>query len=126
MKMKDLVIQGDSKTPAVELIAKKGHLSFSGKSIPENTISFFQPIFDWIDEYVKNPNDQTIFVIKLEYFNTSSSKALIEIFRKFEKVFKSGKEVLIQWYYEQDDEDMQESGEDFRDLLKVPVELIVY
>ena len=124
--MKDLFIKGNNKTPTVELVAGKGHLSFSGKSIPENTISFFQPIFDWVDEYIKEPNEQTTFVIKLEYFNTSSSKALIEIFRKFEKLFKSGKEVLIQWYYEQDDEDMQETGEDFRELLKIPVELIVY
>lgn len=124
--MKDLVIKGNNKTPNVELIATKGHLSFSGKSIPENTISFFQPIFDWVDEYILEPHEQTIFIVKLEYFNTSSSKALVEIFRKFEKLFKSGKEVLIQWYYEQDDEDMQETGEDFRDLLKIPVELIVY
>lgn len=100
-------------------------MEISGRSIPENSAEFYKPILKWIDGYIQQPNRKTTFSIKLEYFNTSSSKNLVEIFKRFENLFKEGKEVLIKWHYEQEDEDMLESGEDFRDILKIPVELIV-
>ncbi len=123
--MNDFLYKGDSKTPTIRLSSENGEMEISGKSIPENSVEFFKPVHEWIDRYLDDPKDKTIFKMKLEYFNTSSSKSLIEIFRKFEELFRAGKEVLIEWYYEQEDEDMYESGEDFRDILKVPVELIV-
>lgn len=124
--MKDFTLVGNQKLPTIYLNHETGEMEFSGKSIPENAEFLFQPVLEWMDKYLKSPSEITIFIIKLEYFNTSSSKYLVEVFRKFEDLFKSGKKVSIQWYYEQEDEDMQESGEDFRDILKVPVELIVY
>ena len=124
--MKNFTLAGNQKLPTIYLNQESGEMEFSGKSIPENAEFLFQPVLEWIDEYLKSPSKNTIFIIKLEYFNTSSSKYLVEVFRKFEDLFKSGENVSIQWYYEQEDEDMQESGEDFRDILKVPVELIVY
>jgi len=124
--MKNFTLVGNQKLPTIYLNFQTGEMEFSGKSIPENAEFLFQPVLEWMDEYLKSPSEITIFVIKLEYFNTSSSKYLVEVFRKFENLFKSGGKVSIQWYYEQEDEDMQESGEDFRDILKVPVELIVY
>ena len=124
--MKNFTLVGNQKLPTIYLNFQTGEMEFSGKSIPENAEFLFQPVLEWMDEYLKSPSEITIFIIKLEYFNTSSSKYLVEVFRKFENLFKSGGKVSIQWYYEQEDEDMQESGEDFRDILKVPVELIVY
>jgi hypothetical protein len=125
MAMENLLIDGTVKTPTIILEAEKGRLELSGKSIPENSVEFYEPIMDWIDRYLEQPLDNTLIIIKMEYFNTSSSKSLFEIFKKFEIIFKSGKDVLVQWFYEQEDEDMQESGEDFRDILKIPFELIV-
>lgn len=124
--MENFYSEGSDKTPRIRLNAATGEMEFSGRSIPENSAKLYDPIIAWMDEYVKSPNEETVFIVKLEYFNTSSSKYLLEIFRRFEDVFKSGKPVSVQWYYEQEDEDMQESGDDFRDILKIPVELIVY
>ncbi|MBR9999815.1 MAG: DUF1987 domain-containing protein [Cyclobacteriaceae bacterium] len=123
--MKNLFIEGTVRTPHIFLEADKGKLEFSGRSIPENSIAFYRPVVEWVEDYLINPNEITTIIIKLEYFNTSSSKSLLEIFKKFESTFKSGKKVLVRWFYEQEDEDMQESGEDFRDILKIPFELIV-
>ncbi len=123
--MENLVIEGTVKTPSIILEAEKGKLEFSGRSIPENSIEFYKPVVDWVDKYLENLPERTTIAVKLEYFNTSSSKSLFEIFKKFERIFKSGNQVLVRWFYEQEDEDMQESGEDFRDLLKIPFELIV-
>lgn len=123
--MENFVIEGTVKTPSIILEADKGKLEFSGRSIPENSIEFYKPITEWVDRYLENIPMRTIIIIKLEYFNTSSSKSLFTIFKKFEKIFKSGNQVLVRWFYEQEDEDMKESGEDFRDILKIPFELIL-
>ena len=89
----------------------------SGRSIPENSIEFYKPLLDWLDKYVNNPLESTIFEIKLEYFNTSSSKCLVEIFRKLEKIHDNGKQVSIEWYFDEEDEEYwEESGEDFKEM----------
>ena len=124
--MKNFYMEGNDKTPSIKLDAETGEMEFSGKSIPENSANLYEPVMEWIDNYIESPAENTTFVVKLEYFNTSSSKYLLEIFRRFEELFKTGKKVAVQWYYELEDEDMQESGDDFRDILKIPVELIVY
>jgi len=123
--MENFMIEGTGKTPDIILEAEKGKLEFSGRSIPENSIEFYRPVVDWVEKYLETSPPRTTITIKLEYFNTSSSKSLFEIFKKFEYIFKSGNQVLVRWFYEQEDEDMRESGEDFRDILKIPFELIV-
>jgi hypothetical protein len=85
---------------------------------------FYKPLLDWLDKYVQNPLESTIFEIKLEYFNTSSSKCLVEIFRQLEKIKEQGKSITIDWYYEEEDEDMEESGEDFKQIIKVPFKMV--
>jgi len=76
-----------------------------------------------LDEYVQKPAPQTAFDIQLEYFNTSSSKCLVEIFRRLEKI--NSQNIVINWYYEEDDEDMQESGEDFKEIIDIEIKLNV-
>lgn len=112
------------KTPRLYFNAQSGDFEISGRSIPENSIEFYRPLMEWLDEYVTAPNSSTKLTINLEYFNTSSSKCLVEIFRKLEKI-NDNSEVRIFWHYEEEDEDMQESGDDFRKIIKVPIELIV-
>jgi hypothetical protein len=63
--------------------------------------------------------------VQLEYFNTSSSKCILDVFKKLESIHKSGdKEVIINWYYEEDDEDMLEAGEDYESIIRVPFKMI--
>jgi hypothetical protein len=123
--MDKLVIQGSAKTPSIEFEPTTGTLEIKGRSIPENAIDFFKPLIDWLDEYAKDPNDLTQANIQLEYFNTSSSKCILDIFKKLEIINKmDGKEVVINWYYEEDDEDMLEAGEDYQSILKIPFKMI--
>jgi hypothetical protein len=117
--MENFFLEETSKTPKLSFDVSTGKFLMSGRSIPENSIEFYKPLLEWLDEYIKKPCAKTEFDIKLEYFNTSSSKCLVEIFRRLEKI--KGAEVVINWFYEEDDEDMQESGEDFKELIDIPI-----
>ncbi len=124
--MEPIRIEPSPKTPKVVFDKEKDVFQIEGRSIPENSTEFYKPIFDWLDAYGESPNDGTNFVFKLEYFNTSSSKCILDILRKLEKIHEDDNAVKITWYYEEDDEDMQEAGEDYQGIVKVPIELESY
>jgi hypothetical protein len=124
--MEVINIEPSPKTPKVVFDADNDILKIEGRSIPENSTEFYQPIYDWLDEYGTTPNDSTNFVFKLEYFNTSSSKCILDILRKLEKIHEAGNTVEVTWCYEEDDEDMQEAGEDYQGIVKVPISLQSY
>ncbi|MGF1534242.1 MAG: DUF1987 domain-containing protein [Bernardetiaceae bacterium] len=114
-------MEGSNKTPELRFETQTGKFLISGRSIPENSIEFYKPLFEWLDHYIQAPQEATELDVKLEYFNTSSSKCLVEIFRKLEKLQEKGQQVKINWFYEEDDEDMEESGEDFQEIIDVPI-----
>jgi hypothetical protein len=124
--METLSLQGSPKTPTVEMNAESGVIEIKGRSIPENSIDFYRPIVDWLDKYSESPANETVVNIQLEYFNTSSSKCILDVFKKLETVYKKNGEkgVVINWYYEEDDEDMLEAGEDYQSILKIPFKMI--
>jgi len=118
--MENLTLQPGPKTPHI-LLDVKGYIELKGKSIPENSVEFYKPVFDWLDNYASSPNASTRVLVELEYFNTSSSKCILDIFRRLETIHKSGKsQVAINWLYDEDDEDMMETGEDYQTIVKVP------
>ena len=119
--MEDLKQEGSAKTPEVEFNAS-GELLLKGRSIPENSIEFYKPLIEWIESYSESPNSSTVLNVQLEYFNTSSSKCILDVFKKLESV--TGSEVSIKWYYEEDDEDMLEAGEDYEAIIDLPFEMI--
>lgn len=119
-------IKGTQETPEVLLDSSKGVFELSGKSLPEDVKEFYNPILKWFDEYSKSPNKQTILKIKMDYFNTASSKMILELFEVVQKVHASGNETIIEWYYQEDDEDMQDAGQDYSDLIEIPFKLISY
>jgi hypothetical protein len=123
-QMENLIIDSSVKTPQIDFNAEKGVLLFKGRSIPENSINFFKPLNDWINLYCEQPNNATTIEIKLEYFNTSSSKCLLDILRRFERVAQTGKDVVVKWFFETEDDDMEEAGEDYKAIIKLPFELI--
>jgi hypothetical protein len=123
--IEDLIISGTNKTPEVKLLAGTGVIEISGKSIPENSVEFYQPVFSWMESYFENPLPKTEARIILEYFNTSSSKCLLDVLRKLETLKSSGKsDVVVLWHYETDDEDMMEAGQDYDALVDLPFQLI--
>ena len=112
------------KTPMVLFDHKKGFFHIKGRSIPENTYEFYSGLMNWLDEYSAEPEKDNIFRFELEYFNTSSSKFLLEIFKKLKSLTTSEKRcsLLVQWYYEDGDEEMMETGRDFMELLDLNFE----
>lgn len=122
--MERISIEGTPKTPTVVFDADQGLLELKGRSIPENSIEFYKPIVESLDSYAQSPKDLTNVNIQLEYFNTSSSKCILDLFKKLESIHKNGKNVVINWHYEEDDEDMLEAGEDYQAIIKVPFQMI--
>ncbi|MGC8822968.1 MAG: DUF1987 domain-containing protein [Bacteroidales bacterium] len=122
--MEPLIIEGTAKTPTVNFNASEGLIEIKGRSIPENSIEFYKPLVDWLDEYAKSPAPHTTVNIQLEYFNTSSSKCILDVFKKLEAIYKNKNDVKINWYYEEDDEDMLEAGEDYESIIRVPFNMI--
>ena len=119
--MDNLTIEGSAKTPTVEF-KSSGELLIKGRSIPENSIEFYKPLIDWIGEYGGNAQSQTVVNIQLEYFNTSSSKCILDVFKKLETLGVS--DITVNWYYEEDDEDMLEAGEDYQAIIDLPFKMI--
>jgi len=122
--MEPLLIEGTAKTPTVRFDAKDGVIEIKGRSIPENSIEFYKPLVEWLEEYSKSPMDLTQVNVQLEYFNTSSSKCILDVFKKLEAIHKGQNEVIINWHYEEDDEDMLEAGEDYESIIRVPFKMI--
>ena len=121
--MENLIINSTDETPQVNLDFGNGLLEFSGKSLPEDVSSFYDPVLSWIDGYTSAPKAKTIVSFKLNYFNTASSKLILDILFKFESFHQSGNEVVIQWYYQEDDEDMEEAGNEYSGLVLIPFEV---
>lgn len=119
--MEDIRIEGTPKTPSVEFNTAGGSLEIKGRSIPENSIEFYKPLIEWIESYAKAPQANTVVNIQLEYFNTSSSKCILDLFKRLEVI---NKEITINWYYEEDDEDMLEAGEDYDAIINIPFKMI--
>jgi len=122
--MENYILESTNLTPGIGLKSDDGTIDLKGKSIPENSLEFYQPVYDWLDAYVENPKEKTIVTVQLEYFNTSSSKCILDILKRIDRLDEDGFDVLIRWYYDEDDEDMMEAGEDYSDLLDSPFELI--
>lgn len=122
--MEGITIEGTPKTPTINFDIATGHLEIKGRSIPENSIEFYKPLVELLDRYAAKPQANTNVKIQLEYFNTSSSKCILDIFKKLEAIHKAGNATIINWYYEQDDEDMLEAGEDYQAIIAVPFKMI--
>lgn len=123
--MENIKLEGTGRTPEVSFDALTGNLLIAGRSIPENSIAFYQPLFDWLDEYVKKPSVNTLFEFNLEYFNTSSSKCILDMLRKLEHLSEKNHKTLVKWYFDEGDEDMEESGNDFKSLINLDIELVM-
>jgi hypothetical protein len=122
--MANLYLEGTAKTPFVNFDAETGVLLLQGRSIPENSIEFFSPLNEWLKVYGESPNRGTTIEVKLEYFNTSSSKCILDLFKRLEGINTENNSVIVNWYFEEDDEDMQEAGEDYQAIINLPFKII--
>jgi hypothetical protein len=124
--MLPLILEKTQDTPEIILNPTGNQFSFSGNSIPENTKAFYQPVFDWIEKYLENPNTETVVNFKMVYFNTASTKSIFDIMIQFKILAKKGNMLIVNWHFANEDEDMLEAGEGFSKMLRFPFNYIKY
>ena len=122
--MEHLQIEATKDTPSVDFNPETGVMALEGESYPENPIDFFSPVLNWVKQYIEEINGALTFNIKVSYINTSSSKCMLDLLEILESYYESGGEVMVNWYYEEDDEDMEETGEELCEDLELPYEII--
>ncbi|MGM0497637.1 MAG: DUF1987 domain-containing protein [Bacteroidota bacterium] len=122
--MENLRIDKTLKTPEIDFDAQKGILKISGRAIPENPEELFSGVIQWVKEYFRSPQELTTIEIQLEYINSGSSKFILDFLHLLQDMHNSGKKCKVNWYYEEDDEAVQELGKHYQSILDLDFNLI--
>jgi hypothetical protein len=120
MIMSELLIKSTRTTPEVSFQPNTGVLSIEGRSSPENAPNFYLQITKSLEQLSEYDTPKLTANFMLEYFNTSSSRCFLDLFRQIERISKQSKEVEVNWYFEEDDDDIREQGEDFAEFVAIP------
>lgn len=123
-KMDQINLEGTEDTPTVIIDKAKELFQISGRSLPEDVTTFYKPVTDWLDLFSETPTPSLSLEVKLEYFNTASSKIILDILMKLEEIHQAGSSsIKVIWHYDKRDDDMLEAGEEYKDLVEIPFEL---
>ena len=125
--MEKLLIEAlGNKCPQVTFDPFSGEFELAGISRSENSRGFYEPVFNWLEQYAENPSENTNMNVRLQYFNTSSAKCLLEVFEKLIILHEENKtSLVIKWFYEEDDEDMLDAGENYSTILDFPFDILI-
>ena len=122
--MKPLLIDSKLNSPAVNFNAETGRLEVIGRSIPEHPVKFYQPLEDWLTDFIQtNPNNIILHVF-LDYLNTHSTECMLLIMKQIKSyvVTNSSATVKVEWLFDEDDEDMEALGQDLESITKLSFE----
>lgn len=117
--MKELKIIPTKTSPEI-ILSPDGLIKIAGRSIHENVGEFYSAVDKWLNDYIKTPADVTCVEMNLEYFNSASAKIFIQLLEKIKHISLKNKKYVINWYYEDGDEDILERGEYFSSILNIP------
>lgn len=121
--MNTIHITATNKTPQISGNIDEGTLSIVGKSLPENPREFYKPFSEWLKDFNDSTSNKIEVNLDIEYFNTSTSNMLVELFRQLSEM-SSTREVSVNWKYEEDDVDMEDVGNDFKVMVGDIVNLV--
>jgi hypothetical protein len=124
MSVKKLQILPTKRTPEI-ILNPNGIFKIIGHSMIENVTEFFTKIEGWVDKYILDPADLTCVDFYLDYLNTNNIKFYISLLKKIETVKLKNKKLMINWYYEEGDEDILEKGENISSVLDVTFNFIM-
>jgi hypothetical protein len=116
-------LEGTKKTPEVTL-DPSGKIRMSGRSIPEDASKFYEDVLAWVMEYCTAPMETTKVDIELEYFNSGSAKYVMQILRELSELQQNNKDLIVNWYYEEGDDDILERGEYYASILNIDINFI--
>ena len=122
--MSDLIILSSSNTPSVAFSLNAKIQNVSGISTPIDSFEFYRPLIQWISDHQEQLPNDTIFRFELNYFNSSSIKALLWLIQAIANAIGQGKSWSIDWVVADDDEFMEEAGESFQSLIEVPLNIV--
>jgi hypothetical protein len=125
MNSLELKINGTEDTPEINFNGQENEFLISGRSLPEDVTTFYKPVFEWLEAYFSKKDVKAVFKFKLEYFNTASSKIILDILMKLEEIkAENGSDIKVEWFYDESDDDMLEAGEEYKDLVEIPFHII--
>jgi len=112
--MDTIKIDATERSPEVEFDFQAGRLRLAGESYPEDSAAFFAPLVNAVRVFLADGEQIPLtFDISLSYFNSSSAKALMNLFQDLEESAAKGRPIIVNWHYHPDDDTMAEFGEDF-------------
>jgi len=118
--MENLIIEATKYTPEICFDATRNLLEIRGETYPENTAEFYAPVFTWLEAYLDQLGDDMVTVnLEIHYFNSSSSKVLMDMFDKLEGACRGGRRITLNWIYERENESALEYGEEFQEDLEI-------
>jgi hypothetical protein len=113
-------------TPQISLNAASGACSIKGESYLEDTWDFYRPILTWLKQFCEEVKKPIHFTFNLTYYNTSSSKCFLDVVKCLKEYKEQGGEVLIDWFHPEDDDDIREEAEDYRNFLGIDINIVSY
>lgn len=118
--MESLFQEGKFNIPTIRF-NKSGILSIEGRSIPEHPLKFYQPLTDWLIDFLATVPEKVLLKVHLDYLNTHSTECMLVLFKKLDEYFiTTKKDVAITWIFDEDDEDMETLGEDLKTFVSLP------
>lgn len=122
--MNDLHIPGTQATPTISASVSQGLLRLSGESYPENAYELFGPVFEWIENFLRASSLPLRVELELLYLNTSSIKAVMDVFDMLEAAHQQQRAVEVTWLYDQNNERVGELAEEFREDCTFPFHVV--
>ncbi len=132
--MKSLIIEATSHSPEIKFDPAAGKFSISGVSRPEDVRSFYYPVLEWLRKFQESAiktgevsfteENPLTLEVQLKYFNSSSAKFLFDIFTEMGNINNMDQKIRILWYYDPDDDDMRDAGEELSEIAEIPFEYI--
>lgn len=122
--MNNLLVEKTKSSPAINFNAVTGKCEISGSSYPENASEFYSPVFEWLSSYMTEVTGELTVDFKLDYLNSSSIKFVSELVEKLDKYGSAGIAVLVNWHFKDEDEDIKELGEEFKEEVTCNFNLI--
>ena len=120
------MINAGKDTLSVACHHATGLIELEGISYPEDAAEFFNPIFEWLETYMEKMGGEIVMNLRINYLNTSSTKCLFDIIDRMEEYYKDNNKVQVNWYHEEDDEDIREIGLEFQEDMNLPFDVLSY
>jgi hypothetical protein len=123
--MEKLFISKTEDTPEIDFCPDAKEMKISGRSLPEDVTTFYAPVMDWLDQLEETPGSHYKLIVNLEYFNTASSKLILDILMRLEDIHTGGSNTIeIVWNFDKRDTDMEEAAEEYSELVEVPFNIV--